>query len=260
MFLLERFYGNIISLPTALSKPTNAFSLSRFVSTPDIDECSSSPCQNGATCEDQRNGYVCRCDSEYSGVHCETGGCGDDDDDHHHHDDDDDDDDHDEGDGDDDNDDEDDDDYDDDDDDEGVGDDDNDEDDDDDADDDDDDDDDDGDDDDDDDDDDVVDDDDDDGVGDDANDDYGDDNDNDAQGAHTTVVDRFVWLGLVQTQVCVISCRTSDRCSLRHIQQSSPPLLTRPYYIYTYYTDFQASRSLVFGEGGGGELFFSNCF
>ena len=50
-----------------------------------------------------------------------------------------------------------------------------------------------------------------------------------SQGAHTTVVDRFVWLGLVQTQVCVISCRTSDRCSFRHIWQSPPPPLTRLY-------------------------------
>ena len=49
------------------------------------------------------------------------------------------------------------------------------------------------------------------------------------QGAHTTVVDRFVWLGLVQTQLCVISCRTSDRCSFRHIWQSSPPLPPPPF-------------------------------
>ena len=42
-------------------------------------------------------------------------------------------------------------------------------------------------------------------------------------------MDRFVWLGLVQTQVCVISCRTSDRCSLRHIWQSSPPLSPSPH-------------------------------
>ena len=50
-----------------------------------------------------------------------------------------------------------------------------------------------------------------------------------SQGAHTTVVDRFVWLGLVQTQGCVISCRTSDRCSFRHIWQSSPPLPPSPH-------------------------------
>ena len=60
---------------TTVSTSCNA-SLSHFISTPDIDECSSSPCQNGATCEDQLNGYVCRCDSGYSGVHCETGASG----------------------------------------------------------------------------------------------------------------------------------------------------------------------------------------
>ena len=43
------------------------------------------------------------------------------------------------------------------------------------------------------------------------------------QGAHTRVVDRFVWIRLVQTQVCFISCRTSDQCSFCHIWQSSPP-------------------------------------
>ena len=31
-----------------------------------------------------------------------------------------------------------------------------------------------------------------------------------AQGAHTRVVDRYVWIKLVRTQACVISCRTND--------------------------------------------------
>ena len=44
-----------------------------------------------------------------------------------------------------------------------------------------------------------------------------------AQGAHIRVVDRFVWIQLVQTQACVISCRMSDRWSFCHIWQSSPP-------------------------------------
>ena len=35
-------------------------------------------------------------------------------------------------------------------------------------------------------------------------------------------------ISLVRTQVCVISCRTSDRCSFRHIWQSSTPLPPSP--------------------------------
>ena len=39
---------------------------------PDIDECASSPCQNGGTCTDSVNSYTCNCDAGYSGDNCET--------------------------------------------------------------------------------------------------------------------------------------------------------------------------------------------
>ena len=39
----------------------------------DINECYSSPCQNGGTCEDLVNGYTCYCLSGYSGDHCQIG-------------------------------------------------------------------------------------------------------------------------------------------------------------------------------------------
>ena len=39
----------------------------------DIDECLSSPCQNGGTCTDDVNGYTCACDAGYTGTNCETG-------------------------------------------------------------------------------------------------------------------------------------------------------------------------------------------
>ena len=38
----------------------------------DIDECSSSPCQNGGACTDHVNRYTCSCVAGYTGTHCET--------------------------------------------------------------------------------------------------------------------------------------------------------------------------------------------
>ena len=40
----------------------------------DIDECSSSPCQNGGQCQDEVNKYTCTCDPGYEGSDCKTGG------------------------------------------------------------------------------------------------------------------------------------------------------------------------------------------
>ena len=39
----------------------------------DIDECASSPCKNGATCNDLVNSYSCDCVPGYTGTHCEQG-------------------------------------------------------------------------------------------------------------------------------------------------------------------------------------------
>ncbi|XP_062853195.1 sushi, nidogen and EGF-like domain-containing protein 1 [Trichomycterus rosablanca] len=38
----------------------------------DVDECSSSPCQNGGTCTDRVNAFACRCPAGFSGARCET--------------------------------------------------------------------------------------------------------------------------------------------------------------------------------------------
>ena len=39
----------------------------------DIDECASSPCQNGGTCVDQVNDYLCQCAPGYTELQCQTG-------------------------------------------------------------------------------------------------------------------------------------------------------------------------------------------
>ena len=44
-----------------------------YISISDIDECASSPCQNGSTCNDMLSGYNCTCAEGYTGTHCETG-------------------------------------------------------------------------------------------------------------------------------------------------------------------------------------------
>lgn len=39
----------------------------------DINECDSSPCENGGSCEDEVDDYTCHCLAGYSGDHCQTG-------------------------------------------------------------------------------------------------------------------------------------------------------------------------------------------
>ena len=39
----------------------------------DINECSSEPCMNGATCDDRINNYVCTCTPGWTGTDCESG-------------------------------------------------------------------------------------------------------------------------------------------------------------------------------------------
>ena len=41
----------------------------------DIDECTSDPCQNGATCNDGTNSYTCSCAVGFRGDHCEGRYC-----------------------------------------------------------------------------------------------------------------------------------------------------------------------------------------
>ena len=37
----------------------------------EIDDCLSAPCQNGGTCVDGPNHYICECPQNYAGEHCD---------------------------------------------------------------------------------------------------------------------------------------------------------------------------------------------
>ena len=44
-----------------------------YFSFPDIDECDSDPCKNGANCTDGVNNYTCTCMAGYGGPNCSIG-------------------------------------------------------------------------------------------------------------------------------------------------------------------------------------------
>ena len=50
-----------------------SFTHQLFAELSEIDECSSSPCQNGGTCSDAFNSYTCSCPAGYNGLTCENG-------------------------------------------------------------------------------------------------------------------------------------------------------------------------------------------
>ena len=41
--------------------------------TSEVNECTSSPCQNQAQCVDEKNSYSCTCQAGWSGTNCQTG-------------------------------------------------------------------------------------------------------------------------------------------------------------------------------------------
>ena len=48
------------------------FVVRAFYSLSDVDECASSPCQNGGSCSDGINKYTCGCVAGYTGNECKT--------------------------------------------------------------------------------------------------------------------------------------------------------------------------------------------
>ena len=50
-----------------------AYHASKWTFILDIDECASSPCQNGGTCLNELNMYTCKCQFGFDGVLCQNG-------------------------------------------------------------------------------------------------------------------------------------------------------------------------------------------
>ena len=69
-FFLQIWFSNwkshVIDTTTINKGKNNLYSL-------DIDECVSSPCQNGGTCIDSINAYTCSSVLGYTGMNCEIG-------------------------------------------------------------------------------------------------------------------------------------------------------------------------------------------
>ena len=49
------------------------FIMTKMIFNLDIDECASSPCQHGATCNESLARYDCTCAPGYNGTNCEIG-------------------------------------------------------------------------------------------------------------------------------------------------------------------------------------------
>ena len=72
----EKVYNRFMNSSNRLMKFENLkkkdllVSLFLFI---DINECDSSPCENGARCEDGVNEFTCVCEPGWEGSRCETG-------------------------------------------------------------------------------------------------------------------------------------------------------------------------------------------
>ncbi|XP_019645304.1 PREDICTED: fibropellin-1-like [Branchiostoma belcheri] len=65
--------GNPVTTPPPpVTTPAAHISTQPALTTPEIDECASNPCQNGATCQDGVNSYTCTCLPGYEGDTCAT--------------------------------------------------------------------------------------------------------------------------------------------------------------------------------------------
>ena len=70
---LHRHNGGVQNCQPSVKKLTVCQCSNSVILFTDIDECTSLPCQNWATCLDMVASYKCACADGFTGSHCETG-------------------------------------------------------------------------------------------------------------------------------------------------------------------------------------------
>ena len=65
--------GALCDIGQHLKSYARDLNVESLLSCSDMNKCASSPCQNGATCQNLPNDYSCTCKPGYKGNQCETG-------------------------------------------------------------------------------------------------------------------------------------------------------------------------------------------
>lgn len=69
------FQTKICDIPSQISELNQRFpNVKSFITfIVDVNECSNSPCKNGATCSNTHGSYKCTCDRRFTGKNCDQG-------------------------------------------------------------------------------------------------------------------------------------------------------------------------------------------
>lgn len=72
LYFSSRVLFALFFLSHAMSSSSSSLDRAGVNCEENLDECLSNPCQNGGTCDDRENGYVCTCTPGYAGLHCDV--------------------------------------------------------------------------------------------------------------------------------------------------------------------------------------------